>query len=356
MKNKILIVYQFATFGGVERVLLNRAEAFKFYKEDYKLFIYFYEDYGAKNSLINYIKQEELSEYIEIIDSFEPDDYDYIISIDTPQLFEDKKINSKNVYIETHTFERKCRFYLDKYMDVVKKVIVPSDTFFNSLKDDYCDYQLKKIFVLPNFVPWDMKKNEEKLINLPCWGKKIIFYYGRMDENKNIKELIDAVDFYINNINEEIILILAGKIDPDYNLKIYIDNKNMNKNIIILPPVNFNKISLFLNTMKFNKGLFVSSSKGESFGLSAAEAIACSIPVVLSNIQAHEKVVKSNINLLYSLNNPQELAVKIDYIFNNYEVIQKEIDCYKDDFSAKEFIDCWKKIFPKKELEDNHND
>ena len=50
MKNEILMVYKFATFGGVERVLLNREYIFKKYNMNYKILVYFMEDLRRKES------------------------------------------------------------------------------------------------------------------------------------------------------------------------------------------------------------------------------------------------------------------------------------------------------------------
>ena len=51
MKSKILIVYKFATFGGVERVLLNRAYIFKMHNMNYKLLVHFVEDLRRQKSI-----------------------------------------------------------------------------------------------------------------------------------------------------------------------------------------------------------------------------------------------------------------------------------------------------------------
>ena len=197
MKNNILIVYQFATFGGVERVILNRAEAFKYYKKNIKLCVYFYEDYGAKDFLKQYIIANELSDYIEIVDELHLDNYETVITIDTPKIFENKKIKNKKVYIETHTFEKRYRRYLDDYIGKVKKVIVPSLTFYNKLLEEYPTISQDEVAVINNFVPWNIEIPEfKKQINLPNWNKNIVFYYGRIDDNKNTKELVEAIKIY----------------------------------------------------------------------------------------------------------------------------------------------------------------
>lgn len=347
MKINILIVYQFATFGGVERVLLNRAEAFKFYKANYKLFVYFYDDYGAKQSLKEYINREELNEYIEIIDKIESSNYSYIISIDTPQFFNSKHINYDNIYLETHTFEKKYRVFLNTYVNKVNKVIVPSKIFYDEIKKDYKIEKENSLVVINNFVPWNIRKSITEVVDLPKWNKKIAFYYGRIDDNKNVSEIIKAIKYYYENIDKNIILILIGKIDSDYNIEDYIDLLGMKGIVLLYPPINFYKIDLLLSTMKKNDALFVSSSKGETFGLSAAEAISMDIPAILSDIDAHKSLVENNNKFLYKLGNEKELALKMATIFDGYNKMSKEISKYKENFSASTFMAEWKLIFDK---------
>lgn len=349
MKSKVLVIYQFATFGGVERVLLNRAEAFKYYKKNFKLYVYFYSDCGAKKSLKDTIKKNGLNDYIEIIDNFNIKDYDYIVAIDTPQFLNDCNVDLSKVYIETHTFEKKYRKYLDEYYNKVKKIIVPSEIFKNQLIKEYGNEFSSKINVVNNFVPWDIEKNNNEKVILPDWSKKILFYFGRMDNNKNVKEIADSFKKYLKNYSDDMLLILIGVDDPEYNVKKYVKDCKIDNKVIFLPPINFNKVDVLLNSLQEKKAIFVSSSKGETFGLSAAETLSFNIPTILSDIEAHKKLVNNNKQLIYSLGNTDELAKKIYDTSKNYDIIVDDIGCYKLDFSAKKFIRDWNELFSDKD-------
>lgn len=347
MKNKILVVYQFATFGGVERILLNRAEALKFFGLNYKLYLYFYEDFGAKMALRQYIAVNELEEHICIIDEFNPKDFDYIVSIDTPQIFEHDKVDSKEVIVETHTIEKQYRDYLDEYIGKVNKVLVPSQSFYNLITEEY-KKACKNVEILNNFVPWDLKDSSDDLITLPEWNKNIIFYFGRVDENKNIKELVMALDYYVKEISENIILLIVGNIDPEYKLNELIEKLNIGKYIVFLPPINFDKMSILLNTLKKEKSIFISPSKGETFGLSAAETISHGIPIILSDIDAHLDLVDSKSEYIYKLGEYKDLSDKISFMFNNYDKLTNNLEKTKNKFSADNFKKEWQSIFPEK--------
>lgn len=346
MKNKVLVVYQFATFGGVERVLLNRAEAFKYYKKNYKIYVYFYEDYGAKKSLRKYIEKEGLEDYIEIVDTLNPGKYDIIISIDTPQIFANKNINAANIYIESHTYEKKYRTYLNEYIGKVKKVIVPSKVFYNKITSEYKIKDKNSIAVIKNFIPWDMKSEiDSRVIQLPKWNKNLVFYYGRMDSNKNTKELIKATKLYNENYKEKILLILIGRIDPEYKLENFINKEHMTDSVILLPPIIFNKIPTLLKTMKANNAIFISSSKGETYSLSAAESIFFDIPVILSDIEAHKELLQNDKDFLYELEDINDMIYKINKTFKNYDAVSNRLNKLKETLTAKEFVKNWEELF-----------
>lgn len=355
MKSNILIVYQFATFGGVERVLLNRAEVLKKYKKNYKLFIYFFDDFGSKETLKDYIKEKKLENYIEIVDELKPKLYDYVVSIDTPNIFENRDIDMSKLIVETHTFEKKYREYLLDNFDKVKKVIVPSEIFLSKIVEDYKIKNRSSIAILSNFV----LANEDSMrakINLPKWNKKIVFYFGRIDRNKNLKELVDALEFYKAKYYDDIMLITVGNSDSEYNLPDYVYKKHLSGQIAIFPPISFDKVSAFLDCMKEKKAVFVSPSKGESFGLSAAESIAHGTPTILSDIEAHKWLVSEHRECLYTLGKSEELAERISEAFQNYEEFTKIMEKCKDKFSEKRFLEEWDKLFSELKGESDERD
>ena len=56
--HKVLYVYKWATMGGVERVLLNRALAFKASNFDIAQDVFFLHDSGGKKLLNRYIEEK----------------------------------------------------------------------------------------------------------------------------------------------------------------------------------------------------------------------------------------------------------------------------------------------------------
>lgn len=345
MITNILEIYQFSTIGGVERVLINRALAFKKYQEKYKISIFFYKDYGAKERIQNIIKKYNLNNYLELVDKIIPEKYDYIVSIDTPKVLEIKNIDKSKLTLEFHTFENDKVNYLDDNIYKVRKVIVPSLTAYDYIKSHY-DISKINIQIIRNFVLNYLDNND--YITLPNWNKNIVFYLGRVDENKNVSNILEALNIYKQNYNSNILLLIIGKVNNAEKIKKQIENLNLKENIVIIPKVSFEKTDILLNSLKRKKAIFISASLGETFSLSAAEALNHNIPVILSDIPAHQKLVSQNYNYLYYKNDAKSLSEKINNTIINYDKLSKTTSEFKTNFNEKEFIKEWIKAFPHK--------
>ena len=299
--------------------------------------------YGGKKVFEQYISNNKLEEFIEVvedIENLEDMEIGRIISIDTPEILSMPGIKLENIIFETHTYEKRFRKYLDKYLKSVEFIVVPSQSFKTMICKEYENIS-DKVKVLSNFV-LESKKSDET-INLPKWNKTIFFYFGRMDENKNVSEVIEAFNECLKT-NKNIILLLVGTMFDDKIMK-YIDEYNLKQNIVILPPIGFDNVHMFLNTMKKEKGIAISASKGETYGLSVAEIISYQIPIILSNIDAHQELVDSDERITYELGDSGDLAVKMNDLLENYEEYEAIIKEYKENINEKKFLSEFKEIY-----------
>ena len=340
---KILVVYKFATLGGVGRILLNRAHICKIHDIRYKLFVYFMEDCGGKGgktAFKEYIINNEVEGFIEVIEDIKSIEPDYIVSIDTPEIFDIHDVKVDNIIFETHTYERRYRIYLDKYIEHVKYVVVPSESFRNILCEQHRGFE-DKIKVLSNFVL--PKDKNDKTITLPKWNQKILFYLGRMDTNKNVPEIVSAFNDYIRS-NNNAILLLVGTLSDNKILE-YIKKYNLRQNVIILPAIAFDKTDMFLNTMKKERAVGISASRGESFGLSVAEIISHEIPIILSDIDAHKMIINSDNNFMYKSGDTKKLAEKMADMLTDYEKYEAMIKDCKMNKYEENFLESFKNIY-----------
>lgn len=207
-----------------------------------------------------------------------------------------------------------------------KKIVV-----FN--KGSVCGVDLKKFFKSRN-------KNKDKINN--GFGKNdiIITFVGRFNKDKGILLLLDSFKSIIlneNAISKKIKLILVGKDEMNLKEIIKCDYRCIYKNIKIYEfsqnIVNFLRIS----------DIFVLPSYREGFGVSVIEALACSVPVLVSNTYGLKDSYLNNVNgLNFKSGNKNDLSKKLLLLIKNkklrYELSNKSRNFIKKNFDNKKIL------------------
>ncbi len=335
---RIVYVYKWATMGGVERVILNRVHALKYYKFDDKVFIHFLEDYGGVQKMKDYLKYHDLEQYAEVISELDPTQYDLVVSIDTPEIIE--KLNADNLVMECHTHYANNRSYLHDIQRKLNFLVVPSSHFKETIAEEF-PLLKNKILVLDNFVFSDQatKENNQKI-----FADKIpILWLGRVDQLKNALEIIEIVASAKLKFGDRFVVIFAGSIlMPEARFYKFLDDKGLNNRFIHLPHVGFHKINQLLSLIKLHKGIFVSASTGETFGMSAAEAMSAGVPVLLSDIEAHHDLVQGNKAYLYKLHDINNACTKLLSLVSKWDNASNNVEQLAKRFGPSLFLEEWK--------------
>lgn len=341
----ILYIYKWATMGGVERVILNRVHSLKDQKSNIKTSVYFLEDYGGIKKMTEYINYYNLNEQVEIVRELNPGKYNFIISIDTPEIFDELK--DYPLIVECHSILASTRQYLKSLPDNIIKIIFPSAFFYDDVTLDIPQHK-DKFFVLPNFVPTPEIREE---IPKNIYSKIPIVYTGRLDHQKNALEIIEIVSKARESCGDRFIVIYAGSIlFPIENLQHYIEQMQMNGRVIFIPHVSFHKMNNLLYLVKNHKGIFMSASTGETFGMSVAEAMSFDIPVLISNIKAHSTLVSNDSDFLFPLNDIKKGAKKLVKLVDSWDAKSKKIKSYKKAFEQSKFIKVWDELINELQL------
>ena len=121
----------------------------------------------------------------------------------------------------------------------------------------------------------DLRKRYPKLS-----GKKIILFLGRMHPKKGLDLLAKAFKKIVNK-REDAFLIIAGSGDEGYVSKI----KNLFRKNGLSKHVLFTGMLLDSDKLSalYGSDLFVLPSYGENFGIAVLEAMACGLPVIITN-------------------------------------------------------------------------
>jgi glycosyltransferase involved in cell wall biosynthesis len=168
-----------------------------------------------------------------------------------------------------------------------------------------------KIKLLYNFI--DLKK-------IPSIPEKkegetnfVVGFAGRIVEGKGWRDLLKS-SVYLRKNNIKIIIAGIGK-DVD-DLKTEISKNDLSETVKYLGYID-NIHSEFFSRIN----CLVIPSHKEALGIVTLEAYAHKIPVIASNINGLNEIVKHQINgLLFEVKNEKDLATKINMIFENKEL------------------------------------
>jgi glycosyltransferase involved in cell wall biosynthesis len=343
MPTKICFVYMWATSGGVERVFLNRSEPLLRRYPKLEIEIYFYNDCGGVALMKSYIRARRLGERFRVTSTFDPSRYDAIFTVDTPQVVADYAVPEEKLFMECHTPYAENRVYLREWQNRLQTLIVPSGEFLRVIEDEWPALR-GKVRIVRNFVPRLPQTDEPG--PLPAWRGPVFLYFSRIDEHKNFTEFVEGLSWAREYCRQEPLGLVSGQIYPGYPVNETLEKNGVRGSVVVLPPVPFAKSHVLMRLLRARKAVFVSPSKGESFGLSAAEAMTAGLPVVLSDIPPHAALVDRRDRFLYPLGNVPELAMKMAAAIENYDEMSAECVALSAAFSEEAFLMDWEKLFP----------
>lgn len=338
MSVKVCFVYQWATYGGVERVFLNRAHAFDATGEDVQIDVYYGADGGGLAAFVEAIRASGLEHRIRVVGSFDQNRYDIVFVIDSPDMLPSNISGKARWVVECHTPYQANRIYLDGLYGYVAEIVVPSTTFAQTLAAER-PALADRIRVLHNCVsPCRAEQSPE----LPAWRKRPLLYFGRLDELKNPQGFLDLLCELERRRPGEYFGAVVGPEVPGYDFDARVEQAGLRGMILRMPPIQFLSTSAFLRAWHKRGGLMVSPSRGESFGLAAAEAIAAGLPVLLSDLPEHAELLGGDANHLYDPADPGVGADRIEKIISRYEECSILMKRRATTFSDEAFIGDWK--------------
>jgi len=166
-------------------------------------------------------------------------------------------------------------------------------------------FQGSRIHIVPNFVP---DRVTDDLARKPPSGCNYVAYAGRLSREKGIPTVLKAAA-----LCPEIEFRLAGRV-------------NMPQEILSAAPANV-KFMGFLNGSELtefllNARMVISASECyETFGMTVAEAMLCSRPVVVSRIGVFPEFVAENVTgVLFEPGNAPDLARQIQALWAQPEL------------------------------------
>lgn len=279
------------SLGGVETVLRNRCEGLE--SIGMTADFIFLEDRGGWSSFRNLPRSQTFvtSDLREIERILNRGKYDLVSVIDTPQVHSLMRTiaRSQRVLMEVHTPHPLLREYIqtDIIEDAVA-VVVPTATF-----GELVDSEMKKphppIVAIPNPLNRLFLQDVD---NNPRHGRVPIAYVGRIEQIKDWKESVQIVRQTMRH-RKDIELLMVGRLIDERPKDVFrmFSKLGLSGNTRWLPFIEYDRMPAFYHYIAANNGVYLTSSKGESFGMTVIESMACKLPVVACDIPVFREVL-----------------------------------------------------------------
>ncbi len=226
-----------------------------------------------------------------------------------------------------HRGPKLSKYYLKRHQIAIsrsQKIIVPSEATKKDLKR-FLDVRSKKIVRIPEAADKRFRPIKDKKQIKPIIGRyfdpkiKYILSVGTLEPRKNLAKLVEAYSLLPHHLLRDYHLVLVGGQGWNNNqLEKTIANLNL-KNRVILPGfVKDEDLPYIYN----GASIFVYPALYEGFGLPPLEAMACGLPVIVSNNSSLPEVV-NNAGTLINPQNEEQIAAAIKKIILRPKLAKK---------------------------------
>jgi glycosyltransferase involved in cell wall biosynthesis len=192
-----------------------------------------------------------------------------------------------------------------------KCVLVPSQDLANYTRIYCSDCSIKVVF---NSVDLNFFKPSNKKI----FKKRTVICVGALNSRKGHRYLLHAIKYVINKI-KDVNFIIIGRGPEEQNLKKLAQELDILNYVTFIDFIPEEQLPLYYSSSEF----FVLATLYDSFGIVFAEAMACGIPVVSTNIDTLKEVV-DGCGILVEPKNPDQLAEAMLKLLND-EALRQEL-------------------------------
>lgn len=211
-------------------------------------------------------------------------------------IFSKKNLSLANMIRYTSKDElEKCHTYLKLTNEAI---VVPNCMNMDAFTDLPRDMQFRKKYAISK-------------------DKKVLLFLGRISWKKGLDILIKAYAD-IARKRDDVLLVIAGpdgekyeKFVKDWVAKEGIENKVLFTGLV----TGGDKIDLYCDS-----DIFILPSYSENFGMSIVEAMACGLPVIVSDQVGISKEIQDAGSGIIIRNNTEELARSVHYLLDNKNI------------------------------------
>jgi len=275
---KVLFVYKYLTLGGVETVLRARLDAFD---GNMQPLVWFLQDGPGREIFRGKEHNLRVGSLRELAAFLQRETFDLHVTIDTPEVFQLRHSRNRPLrwLVEFHTPYTEAQHYLRR-LTAENTIMLLTPSLFQArlarrlLVEDLpvrvCPNPLRDVFLAPPEAA-------------PAGGKAIVGWLGRMDNLKNWQGFLQLAAL-LNRHSPDLQYWLIGdspQRQPERDLENLARRFGVYRNLRWYRGVDHRHVPRFLDMVRASGGVLLSTSFGESFGMTIAEGMARCCPVVV---------------------------------------------------------------------------
>ncbi len=226
-----------------------------------------------------------------------------------------RKHNIKT-YVTAHGSDMFEMYKKQKFMQKsIKKVLSKADKVFavsNALKDEILKTDVPDIKSKTS-IYWNSVDVEKfKAKDLKHNNKARVMFVGNLIKRKNVDLILDAKK--ISKTDYELVIVGGGALLKSLQKRVKEEN---------IEDVTFMGSRSDVEDIIPTADVLVLPSLSESFGLVLIEALACSVPVIGSDVGGIREIITDDVGLRIDPHNPESLSKAIDRLLTDENLYEK---------------------------------
>lgn len=277
---KALFIYRFLTLGGVEAVLATRLKGLKHWAIEAQVWFLF--DGPGKTLFSGVFDQVQIGSTKALARYVETTAFEIISVLDTPEVFPvlNQMPHTQKIILEVHSpYPENLQYLRRLKLQRIDALFVPSQYQVSVVQSRI--RRQANLRVVPN--PIGAAFVDQPLDFSPAPERPIVAWLGRLDKLKNWMEFVSIAGKLTASGNRAQYWILGRGSEEKVAGKLYrmAQRRGVLDSLRWFRGVDQEHIPRVLDAVRASGGVVVSTSRGDSFGMTIAEAMARGCAVVV---------------------------------------------------------------------------
>lgn len=351
---RVLYAYRYGIVGGVSTQLFLRKQALE--QADKQCDLFFSQDNGLKRVL----PPEMKGVYFGGFSSFRrllKKSYDAIIVIDTPELLsiaEGTFWKRNKVYLDVHTTTETGLSYLKGLsLKKITGVMVPSNyskKMVESIRPD-CKGRL---YIIPNILNTKVFFPKTLSFNSQDKGPPKFIWVGKLDKHKNWRSALVYAYMFRELLGDVRLYVIGGYTAKNEIAKDFFEltyRLGISDIVIWIDQVENSQLAELYRQCARSGGAMLVTSRNESFGMAAAEALLCGCPLISNNLPVLKEIFPSSPMLhIVDIWQPEQVLSAVENLISN-RIDEKEknvmYQALANSYGEESFLNAFQEVFLK---------